>query len=266
MHEDLNRLQGTWSFASLEIDGAAVPAAGFTGSRMIIEGDRFAMLSPGADYRGIFTLDPTRAPKTLDIHFQEGPEAGRTAYGIYELEGDAWTICLGLTSKERPTEFATSPGSGAALEVLHRGEPGEPVEAAAQPEIFAPPHGLEPELEALQGGWTAVSVVMNGQSLPAGLLKSMKRVARGRELTVSMGGQVLIKAEITLDPSHDPAHIDYRILGGPNDGKHQLGIYAREGDRIRSCMAEPGHPRPEEFAAPSGSSRTLSEWKRAAAP
>jgi uncharacterized protein (TIGR03067 family) len=262
MQEDTDRLQGTWSFASLEIDGVAVPAAGFAGSRMVIEGDTFAMLSPGADYRGTFVLDPSAIPKQLDIHFQEGPEAGNTAHGIYELEGNAWTICLGLTGKERPAEFATRPGSGSALEVLRRGEPVPAAEASAYAESAPRADDLEPELEALQGEWSAVSVVMNGQSLPASLLKSMKRVARGRELTVSMGAQVVLKAEIVRDPSHDPSWIDYRINGGPNAGSTQLGIYAREGDRLRSCMAESGLPRPEEFTAPAGSSRTLSEWKR----
>ena len=88
MPEDTERLQGTWSFASLEVAGSRVPEAAFSGSRMLIVGDRFSLTSAGADYAGTFAVDAARWPRTIDIGFTEGPEAGNTSLGIYQLEGD----------------------------------------------------------------------------------------------------------------------------------------------------------------------------------
>jgi uncharacterized protein (TIGR03067 family) len=57
------------------------------------------------------------------MKFTEGPEKGNTALGIYELDGDEWKLCLTITAKDRPTEFAAKPKSGLGLEVLKREKP-----------------------------------------------------------------------------------------------------------------------------------------------
>ena len=36
-------------------------------------------------------------PRTIDLAFTEGPGAGSTAIGIYELNGDDWRICLDVS-------------------------------------------------------------------------------------------------------------------------------------------------------------------------
>jgi uncharacterized protein (TIGR03067 family) len=270
MLEDVERLQGAWSFASLEVNGSRVPESAFGGSRMLIEGERFSLTSAGADYAGTFTLDVSRSPKTLDIHFTEGPEAGNTALGIYELDADTWTLCLGLVGSERPREFATRPGSDHALEILRRAGadatvPAEtPSIAAAALDPLPPPGELDPELERLQGEWSLVAMEHDGRSMPKEWLPAVRRVMRGRETTVTGGGQVMLKAEIRVDPAQIPGAIDYLLTTGPNKGKTQLGIYAWEGDQVRFCMAEPGKERPADFNAPPGSGRLASLWQRAA--
>ncbi len=77
-----------------------------------------------------------------------------------------------------------------------------------------------------------------------------------------MGGQVFLKAKITLDPSKKPKTIDYRMLEGFTKGKTQLGIYELDGDTFRSCFSAPGDPRPTDFTTKAGDRRTLSVWKR----
>jgi uncharacterized protein (TIGR03067 family) len=74
-------------------------------------------------YRGTFKLDLSKKPKEIDVVFTEGPEKGKTSLGIYELEGDVYKVCIGLTGKKRPTEFISKPGSGHVLEVLKRQKP-----------------------------------------------------------------------------------------------------------------------------------------------
>src|SRR5262249_53795913 len=100
--QDLRTLEGEWAFASLEVDGTAMPAGAFAASRLLIDGDRFRMESPEASYEGIFTIDVEAKPPTIDIEFVEGPEAGEHSYGIYRLDADALTMCLGLVGSSRP--------------------------------------------------------------------------------------------------------------------------------------------------------------------
>src|SRR5205807_1617746 len=85
-------------------------------------GTKFTTAAMGSTYDGTLSLDVTKKPKRFDLKFTKGPEKGNTSLGIYELDGDTWKICLGLTGKSRPTKFATKPGSGHALETLKRGE------------------------------------------------------------------------------------------------------------------------------------------------
>ena len=113
------------SFASLEVDGNAMPVSMLGEARLLVDGDRFRMESPEASYEGIFTLDVDADPPQIDIEFVEGPDAGEWARGIYQLEGHA-QICLGVVGASRPARFATSAGSGHALERLRRSSPARP--------------------------------------------------------------------------------------------------------------------------------------------
>src|SRR6185295_13181269 len=90
------------------------------GSKLLIDGDRFRMESPEATYEGVFNIDVEADPPLIDIEFVEGPETGNWSYGIYRLDGDDLTFCLGLTGAPRPTRFATGPNTGHALERLRR--------------------------------------------------------------------------------------------------------------------------------------------------
>jgi len=118
--DELQRLQGTWTFVALEVDGAKLPEAMLVGSNIIIKGNTFKSFSGGVTYEGTISIDVSRNPKTLDLIFADGPEKGKTAPGIYELGGDSLRICLSLGASSRPTEFATKQGSGHALETLKR--------------------------------------------------------------------------------------------------------------------------------------------------
>jgi uncharacterized protein (TIGR03067 family) len=133
MDDELEKLQGEWSVAHLEIDGLAPAPHVFAGAKMVIHGDRFESLGMGAVYQGTIELNPTAAPKSFRMKFTAGPEKGNTNSGIYELEGDRWRICLNMKGGPAPTEFATSPGSGRALETLNREPSGRP-----EPEEKAP--------------------------------------------------------------------------------------------------------------------------------
>ena len=120
LDEEYAKFEGTWQIVSLEVDGMKLPAETIKDSRLIIKGKEFTMKEKIATYKGTFTIDAGKKPKTIDLKFTEGPEKGNTSYGIYELDGDDFKLCLTITAKDRPVEFATKAKSGLGLEVLKR--------------------------------------------------------------------------------------------------------------------------------------------------
>jgi uncharacterized protein (TIGR03067 family) len=124
MPNDLDRLQGTWKIASLELEGMKLPALMFPTAKVVVNGATFTSTGMGAVYEGILELDESTSPKSFSLKFTQGPEEGNTNFGIYELDGDAdaarWKLCLAMKGEPAPTDFTTSKGSGRAMEVLKR--------------------------------------------------------------------------------------------------------------------------------------------------
>ncbi len=243
MKGDLKKLQGVWLMVSLEMEGQKYPTGG---SQIVIRGDRFVSLNMGAEYEGTVSIDETQSPRTFDLLFDKGPEAGKRSLGIYELDGDTWRICLGLTGKSRPAGFTTSKGTGHALEVLQR-EKGSP---DAQPidENAAPVAGLE-------GEWKMVSCMQDGKPIDARFLSAARRVFHGNGTFLYVGPQTMQKSRFTVDETAQPHAIDYH-------DQRQHGIYEVKGSTLRTALSAAGAPRPADFTVSPGDGRTVSEWKR----
>ena len=125
-----------------------------------------------------------------------------------------------------------------------------------------PADDVKKELAKLEGNWSMVSGEREGQKLPDDLVKDAKRVSKGNETTVSIGGQVFIKATYTIDPGKKPKRIDYTVTEGANKGKKLLGIYELDGDTVKFCFAGPDQERPKEFKTEADDTRTMSVWKK----
>jgi len=122
--KEYKNFTGTWKFVSLEVEGMKVGEEAVKESRLIIKGNEFTMKSPEGNYKGTYKVDVSKKPKQIDVAFTDGPEKGKTSLGIYELDGDTYKVCISLAeNKDRPTEFASKPGSGHVLEVLKREKP-----------------------------------------------------------------------------------------------------------------------------------------------
>src|SRR5436309_3761372 len=159
MPSDLDRLQGSWRITGLEADGQKVPAEMVAGSRMLVQGDRFTSTGMGSVYEGRLELDESQQPRHFALRFDAGPEKGNTNLGIYELAGDRWTICLATRGSVRPATFASTPGSGFAVETLVRGEAapaGPSRRGAATAAAAGVPAG---PLSPFEGEWRLVSAV-----------------------------------------------------------------------------------------------------------
>jgi uncharacterized protein (TIGR03067 family) len=118
------------------------------------------------------------------------------------------------------------------------------------------------DMAALQGEWAMVSGTADGFPIPETMLPNSRRVCKGNELTATVGGQLVMKARIIIDPSKQPKTIDYEVIEGPTKGRKHLGIYELNGDTLKSCFAAPDADRPAEFTSKPGDQRTATVWKR----
>ena len=276
--ERLRSLEGTWAFRSLEVDGEKMPAAAAGESRLLIDGDRFRMESPGANYEGIFDIDIELTPHAIDIDFVDGPEAGNRSEGIFELDGDRLTICLGFAGESRPKAFKTTRGSGHALEHLVRANHARPADVdggtpppkapapaqASEKEAAAFSDEMTPMLRRLQGEWVPTDLVTAGQALKPDLLAYGSRTFTGAETKVVFGGQTMVHAKVRINEAVSPIEVDYLNLAGSTRGSISLGLMQWDGDEVVFCLGAPGAPRASDFTCAKGSGRTLSRWKRKA--
>lgn len=269
--QQLRALEGEWRFTRIEVDGLAMPGTALSSSRLLIDGDRFRSEMADSSYDGVFTIDVEATPAHIDIEFVEGPEAGQTCNGIYEIDGDRLTLCLGLVGAARPSGFATARGSGHALEHLRRASAARPVTVTggtrrqrAAVVDREDPAAFEVEMTALmrrlEGEWVPVRLVTDGRPLADQLLAFGSRTCVGNEVKVVFGGQVMLHAKVRIDEAAAPIAVDYLSLSGPRKGTVSRGVMEWIGHEVRFLMAAPGQPRPAGFE--DAATGTLSQWRR----
>jgi uncharacterized protein (TIGR03067 family) len=119
--DDMKKCEGTWTLVSGEADGTPLPEDEIKNSTLVIAGDAYTVTLKGEGVKkGTQKLDPTKTPKQIDAQDTSGPTVGKNL-GIYEfLANGDFRVCFGAPGKDRPTEFATKPGSGHFMHVWHR--------------------------------------------------------------------------------------------------------------------------------------------------
>jgi uncharacterized protein (TIGR03067 family) len=144
------------------------------------EGDRISwIMADGQVSTGTFRLDANKTPKELDVHLDDE----RGMRGLYRLEGDTLTTCLGHPGGPRPADFVTDRAGKVFLLVLRR-------EAAAVALPPAPPDGSVRRFAGHQSPVKAVAfspdglLALSGSGYPDGLDCSLRlwKVATGKEL------------------------------------------------------------------------------------
>jgi uncharacterized protein (TIGR03067 family) len=121
---DMEKLQGPWRIASVILDGREIEVPQLKEARLAVQGNEYTSTIGEQVLKVRFKLDPTRAPKALDLTYQDESTENRTFPGIYTLDGDAFTICRPTRPEgPRPTGFTAPADSKQVLIVLKREKP-----------------------------------------------------------------------------------------------------------------------------------------------
>jgi uncharacterized protein (TIGR03067 family) len=119
--DELKRHQGTWIVTSSIYDGQRARAEIIQSIRRVVRDDHVVWERDGRSFAGTtIELDPTQVPKAIDVIPDGGSNRGEHILGIYQLEGDALTICMAAAGQLRPKEFAAEKGSGCTLRTYRR--------------------------------------------------------------------------------------------------------------------------------------------------
>ncbi|MDA1049938.1 MAG: TIGR03067 domain-containing protein [Planctomycetota bacterium] len=134
--KELASLQGTWKFDIIQTDGWPKPTGkgpdrlGRGDERQwVVKGNEITWISPaGEEVKLSFTIDPTKAPKHIDVTFLSGPHKGQKCMGMYERGGVGgvvlWLCLVDPSSKApRPTKVSYETNEGRTMIGLIRIEP-----------------------------------------------------------------------------------------------------------------------------------------------
>jgi uncharacterized protein (TIGR03067 family) len=115
------KFEGTWQLVSAVTDGKPTPADVVSKIRVVIkDGKHSVFFKDQVLAKQIpFNVDVTRTPNEATDTLPDGKQIK----GIYKLDGDTLTSCVAPPGKERPTEFASKPGTGHTLRTFKRAKP-----------------------------------------------------------------------------------------------------------------------------------------------
>jgi uncharacterized protein (TIGR03067 family) len=120
--EDLAKMEGEWTFEKFIVEGKdSSGEENIKGMKLIVKGDtRTVIIGDEVRTKSTFKIDPKANPKTIDVTIKEGNGEGETLLGLYEIDGDTFTVCLAFIGGERPQKLESKEDSKSVLQVLKR--------------------------------------------------------------------------------------------------------------------------------------------------
>ncbi len=115
--KELRKLEGKWQFRNFVLDGKTIEF----GATWQFKGETVAESIGTPRRSGTVKVDPDRKPKEIDVNFTRSEGGGQKGLfkGVYELDGDKLTICVGTDGK-RATELESKADSKTMLIVFQR--------------------------------------------------------------------------------------------------------------------------------------------------
>ena len=100
---DSDRIQGSWKIIKVEVEGKPPPAEFVEKGKFVFNGNKVSIYQGDTMMEeATFALDSAKKPPTIDLTATAALGKGKITYGIYRIEGDTLTLCIG---DKRPSEF-----------------------------------------------------------------------------------------------------------------------------------------------------------------
>lgn len=121
---------------------------------------------------------------------------------------------------------------------------------------------IKKDRKRIEGTWTIVSLVVNGNSSTVDSGKMIVVNGADGSWNLTVDGQEIVQGTTTIDPSKKPKTIDIKPTTGDDKGKIYQGIYEVGDDTRKLCFAPTGKPRPTEFTSVAGTDHVLVMFER----
>jgi uncharacterized protein (TIGR03067 family) len=111
--KEMTALKGEWKLVSRVQNGTETAAETIKNRAITFEDGKYT-LRDGKDIvvEATFTIDPSKDPKVFDLTITT---SGNMQLGIYKIDGDTLTFCIGGIGDERPTDFTCKEASNRTL-------------------------------------------------------------------------------------------------------------------------------------------------------
>lgn len=125
--KEMKKLAGTWAVQSLEDNGILYSDKYAKRWKYVISEGKIVIQmqadSGKTESTRQYELDVTSKPKTIKMVNWENDTPGAKFHGIYALDGDELTVCVGPADMAQPTAFESKPKSRVSLMKLKREKP-----------------------------------------------------------------------------------------------------------------------------------------------
>ncbi len=121
-----------------------------------------------------------------------------------------------------------------------------------------------PEYKKAEGTWQVVGMEMNGEEMPAAF-KDLRMVLKGNTVRALSGADVIAEGKYrVVAVKGKRVEFDLHMSVGPDQGKTFPAVNEWAGaDTIRTCVVQPGSPRPAKLTPGEGERAAVFVIKRA---
>jgi RNA polymerase sigma factor (sigma-70 family) len=174
---------------------------------------------------------------------------------VQAVRRSLWLSKLKLAAVAIAGAGLLSAGVGVAGRAFHQG-PGAVLQASVSARAPATPAhvasaDVKTDARRLQGTWTLVSLVNNGNKAPEDQVRDVRLELTNTGFRSEFAGPLFRESTYTIDTTSDPGRFDFTNRG--DFAPHVChAIFRFEGDKLVLCYPRPGAERPALFESKPG--------------